>query len=46
MLRLRQSNLKALQMLVGEASTYGTLGVYHLGVSEKETAGCDEKGSG
>ena len=43
---VRQSNLKALQMLVGEAGTYGTVGVYHLGVSDWETAWCDKEGSG
>ena len=44
--RVRQSDLQALQMLVGEVGTYGTPGVYHLGVSERETGGCDKEGSG
>lgn len=42
--RVRQSNLQALQMLVGEVGTYGTLGVYHLGVSERETGGVTKRG--
>lgn len=46
MLSVRQSNLKALQMSTGEAGAYGTLGVYHLGVSDWETVRCDKEGSG
>lgn len=41
---VRQSNLKALLMSAGEAGAYGTLGIYHLGVSDWETVQCDKEG--